>query len=87
MPNSITETVMKNIYAMTKGLLNQYHDKIDKAFYDNEDSLDVSIKIKLNRVEGGIQVRTGLSFVESRIKDTKEFIIDPSQLQLFSEDQ
>ena len=65
-------------------LLNKNLDKIDEAYTKNENELSLSITVQLqpNRTDG-TDITTNLSFVESKIKDSRFQTVPDRQKQLF----
>ncbi|MCK5345826.1 MAG: hypothetical protein KAR20_20590, partial [Candidatus Heimdallarchaeota archaeon] len=57
-------------------------EKINKTFCD-ELTVSISMPIKIDIGNGEIIVKTGINFIESRVKDESIISIDQNQKQLF----
>lgn len=60
-------------------------DIISTAYVDNEDEISIGLSIKIKTTPAGVEVKTGISFVEKRTKDERLQVVDPAQLQLFDD--
>ena len=84
----INRPVLKNALDMIENQLADYMDSIDEAYCRHpDDDLAVSLTVKFRPApEGQIKIVTNIGFVESRVKDSSERLVDPQQRSLF-EDQ
>jgi hypothetical protein len=85
MKNEITKDVLCKASIEVEKLLISYREKINKAFSD-ELSVSISLPVKIDMGEGKIVIRSGINFIESRVKDESIISIDPNQKQLFPEE-
>jgi len=61
--------------------------EIVKAFYDSDESLTVSLTIKIEHAgPDKVRLEHGISFVESRVKDKDFEVFDMKQMQIFKEE-
>lgn len=83
----INRPVLKNVVDMIENQLADYMDKIDEAYsLHPDDDLSLAITVKLKPApEGQIKIVTGIAFVESRVKDSSERLVDPRQRSLFED--
>lgn len=69
-----------------KMLLNNHLDEIESAYLQGEEDLGVSIpariEIKPGPSIGSYEVRTRMSFVETRVRDEMRQVVDKNQLKL-----
>lgn len=84
MGNKITNDVLCKASIEIEKLLMSYQEKINKTFSD-ELSVSISLPVKIDMSEGEIVIRSGINFVESRVKDENIISINPNQKQLFPE--
>lgn len=82
MKNEITMDVLNKATCEIGKLFGRYQEKINKTFCDDL-SISINFPVKINILDGGIEVRSGINFVESRVKDENVISIDPNQKQLF----
>lgn len=68
------------------GLLAAWQEHINRAFLAAEDSFAINVKFTLKPDNGTIDLRTGISFVESRVKDETRCIVDEDQGNLFEQE-
>ena len=85
MRNEITGDVLCKASIEIEKLLMSYKEKINKTFND-ELSVSISLPVKIDMSEGEIVIRSGINFIESRVKDESIISIDPNQKQLFPEE-
>lgn len=85
MGNEITNDVLCKASIEIEKLLMSYREKINKTFND-ELSVSISLPVKIDMIEDEIVIRSGISFIESRVKDESIISIDPNQKQLFPEE-
>lgn len=85
----INRPVLKNALNMIENKLADYMDKLDEAYCRHpDDDLDVKLSLKFKPApEGQIKLVAGIGFVESRVKDSEERLVDPQQRNLFDEDE
>lgn len=84
----VNRNVLKQVVEMVEEKLSQYMDKIDEAYclHPDED-LDVKFSVKFKPApEGQISVKVNILFVESKVKDSCERLVDPQQRNLWNED-
>jgi hypothetical protein len=82
MGNEITKDILCKASIEVEKLLISYQEKINKTFND-ELSVSISLPVKIDMSEGEIVIRSGINFIESRVKDESIISIDPNQKQLF----
>lgn len=71
---------------MLKDLLNHHANEINEAFAENDEILEVSVKMRYSFIKEKFKIQTGINFVADRVKDDSTFWYDPKQRQLFKED-
>jgi hypothetical protein len=84
MRSEITMDVLNKANTEIGKLFAAYQEKINKTFSD-ELSVSISLPVKIDMGEDEIIVRSGINFVESRVKDENTISINPNQKQLFPE--
>jgi hypothetical protein len=64
-----------------------YQQKADIAYVNDECKLTINLSLKFapDPDKHGILIETNVGFVESKIKDRRQMVIDPNQLQLHFE--
>ena len=89
-----TKEVTQMIEVVKKGLKNietfleDRQQQIEEAYVNNEDSIAVSMHLKIEPAkdgQSGYQVETSVNFVLSRVSDKRRINVDPNQLELFEE--
>ncbi len=63
-------------------LLNEHKDELNEAYLKAEDSLDVSLKLKISPITNGNKVKADLSFVAEKIKDSVSGEVSEDQMVL-----
>ena len=81
------QTLVRAIAEIT-GLLESYITAINQAYTENEDALTVALSLKFEptKLANVIKTTVGITFVESRVKDSHSFEIDEKQRPLFNND-
>ena len=82
MKNEITVEVLLKASEEIRKLLATYQHKINKTFGDDL-TVSISLPVKIDTLDGDIVIKTGINFIESRVKDESIISIDPNQKQLF----
>lgn len=82
MKNEITMNTLAQAGAEIYKHLEAYREKINKTFCDDL-TISISMPIKIDLLDGVIVIKTGINFIESRVKDESVIAIDPNQKQLF----
>ena len=82
MKSKITMDVLNKANVEIGKLFAAYQEKINKTFCD-ELTVSISMPIKIDIGNGEIIVKTGINFIESRVKDESIISIDQNQKQLF----
>ena len=65
-------------------LFSSYQEKINKTLCDDL-AVSINLPVKIDIEDGSIRIKTGINFVESRVKDESVISINPNQKQLFGE--
>ena len=84
MENKITMDVLNKVTVEVGKLFAEYQEKINKTFCE-ELTVSISLPVKIDTDDGGIVIKTGINFIESRVKDESVISINPNQKQLFGE--
>jgi len=84
MKNEITMDVLNKVNAEIGKLFASYMEKINKTFSE-ELTVAINMPIKIDLNQGDIIIKTGINFVESRVKDESVISISQNQGQLFPE--
>ena len=84
MENKITMDVLNKVNVEIGKLFASYQEKINNTFCD-EMTVSISMPIRIDTDEDGIVIKTGINFIESRVKDESIISINPNQKQLFGE--
>jgi hypothetical protein len=80
----INKEIMKKAAEMVYGIFMENGGKIDQAYRADDGALSVSLKARFSPAPGGrVEVKAGISFTESKVRDSVVQIIDPDQMQLF----
>jgi hypothetical protein len=80
----INKEILKQTADMVTGIIMNNGDKIDQAYRADDGALPVSLKVRFAPAPGGgVEVKAGISFVESKVKNHVVMVIDPDQMQLF----
>lgn len=82
METEITMDVLCKASVEIEKLLVSYQEKINKTFCD-ELTVSINMPIKIDIGDGNIIVKTGINFIESRVKDESLITVNPNQRQLF----
>ena len=82
MENEITMDVLNKVNVEIGKLFASYKEKINKTFCDDM-AVSISMPIKIDTEDGGIVIKTGINFIESRVKDESIISINSNQKQLF----
>lgn len=84
MENKITIDVLNKVNVEIGKLFASYQEKINKTFNDDL-TVSISLPVKIDTSDGGIVIKAGINFIESRVKDESIISINPNQKQLFGE--
>ena len=79
----ISTQMIHQTHMMLKGLLEQYHLEIDKAYLNSDPDLTVSLSVKYTPDKDGIKLTTGITFVKDKCKESISVVVDPKQIPLF----
>ena len=82
MENEITMDTLNKVNAEIGRLFLSYQEKINKTFCDDL-AISINLPVKIDTEDGSIRVKTGINFIESRVKDESVISINPNQKQLF----
>ena len=82
MKNEITMDILNKVNAQIGRLFSSYQEKINKAFSE-ELVISINLPVKIDIDDGSIRVKTGINFIESKVKDESVISIDQNQKQLF----
>jgi hypothetical protein len=66
--------------------LSDYQNYVDRAFQENNEILDINLKIKLSMNKEKFKIQTDISFISEKIKDSLTRWWDPNQRQLFEDE-
>ena len=84
MRNEIAMDVLNKVTVEIGKLFASYQEKINKTFRE-ELTVSISLPVKIDTDDDGIVIKTGINFIESRVKDESIISINPNQKQLFGE--
>lgn len=84
MENEITMDILNKVTVEIGKLFASYQEKINKTFRE-ELTVSISLPVKIDTDDGGIVIKAGINFIESRVKDESIISINPNQKQLFGE--
>ena len=84
MKNEITMDILNKVNVEIGRLFSSYQEKINKTFGDDL-AISINLPVKIDIEDGSIRVKTGINFIESRVKDESVISINPNQKQLFGE--
>ncbi|HEA68228.1 MAG TPA: hypothetical protein ENI07_15620 [Desulfobacterales bacterium] len=76
------ETIGKSI-ELVHDLLVEYQERLDEAYRKAEDSLSVTLTLKITPDEGRNKIDASISFVVEKAKDTATSYADENQQELF----
>ena len=81
----LREKITENI----RKLMSDYESEIIEAYdrLDDDDKLDIAFKSNFGETKKGFEIRTTMSFVGTRTKDSITCIVDPKQPELPLGDQ
>ncbi len=77
----IDKKIIKQASDQLKGHLEQQRDRINGAYTNNSEILEIGFKCRLSYVKNKFKIKTEINFVESRLKDTAITWYDPKQKQ------
>ena len=75
----IDKKIIKQASDQLKGHLEQQRDRIQGAYSNNSEILEITFKVRFSYVKNKFKIRTIISFVESMLKDTSITWFDPKQ--------
>jgi len=84
MADSLNTEMILKAANMIEGHLIDYFKEINRAYDKAEKELAINISLKFAPHRDGIQIATQINFVTDRVKDGIAVVIDPKQMQLFS---
>ena len=69
------------------GMLDLYHESINKAYLqcDNELTVSISLKFVPGKPANSVEMTVGLSYVESKVKVSQKVLTDEKQMELFND--
>ena len=67
---------------MVGSLLDSYAEQIDRAYLNSDESLTVSIALKISPDDHGNKLKATISFTADKIQDYLENIVDEDQISL-----
>ena len=77
----INKKIIKQASDQIKGHLEQQEDRINGAYANNSEILEIGLKARFSYVKNKFKIKTEINFVESRLKDTSTTWYDPKQKQ------
>jgi len=79
-----TQYLIEQIGEMTKKILCDYRERIERAYLKADGDLTIKMSHKLSGGDASkIKVVTSIAFVEDQVKDDTTYIVDPNQFDLF----
>ena len=82
----IDQVIIKQAADQIKAHLEQQQDRIQGAYNNNSEILEIGLKVRLSYVKNKFKISTEINFVESRLKDKSVTWYNPKQQQ-FSFDE
>ena len=82
----IDQVIIKQAAEQIKGHLEQQKDRINGAYTNNSEILEIGLKARFSYVKNKFKVKTEINFIESRLKDTATTWYDPQQKQFSFEE-
>ena len=82
MENEITMDILNKVTVEIGMLFSAYQEKINKTFGDDL-AISINLPVKIDISDGSLRVKTGINFIESRVKYESVMAINPNQKQLF----
>jgi hypothetical protein len=82
----ISKEILKQAGEMSASQLSDYQNYVDRAFQENNEILDINLKIKLSMNKEKFKIQTDISFISEKIKDSLTRWWDPNQRQLFEDE-
>jgi len=83
----ISQDIIAKAGEMVRSNLDSYKSEISEAFIQNEEILDVSMKVRFSMNKGKFKIQSDISFVSEKIKDSQTVWYDPHQPELFSTEE
>lgn len=83
----ISEDIIAKAGEMVRNNLDSYQKEISEAFIQNEEILDVALKVRFSMNKGKFKIQSDISFVPEKIKDSQTIWYDPHQPELFSTEE
>ncbi len=80
--SKIGSNVLADLNHKIGELLNTYKQEINAAYLHSENGLSIGISIKIDPSGELLSIQAGISFVESRVKNTIEWKISEDQPRL-----
>ena len=81
---AIDEKVISRTMEEIDNFLKQNQDKIADVFLENQ-IIDIFLKVRYKTDNEKLKIKTQITFVTERVKDSTEIAIDFDQLQLFED--
>jgi hypothetical protein len=75
----ITQEIIDKSVDMIRGHLETYGAEIGEAFSENDEILDIGLKVRYSFNKGKFKIQTDINFVSDRIKDKSILWYDPDQ--------
>lgn len=82
MESKITMDVLNKVSVEIGKLFAEYQEKVNKTFCDDL-AVSINLPVKIDTEDGSIRIKTGINFIESRVKDESVISININQRQLF----
>ena len=82
----ISKEILTQAGEMSAGQLMDYKNYIDRAFQENDEILDINLKVKLSMNKEKFKIQTDISFTAEKIKDSLTVWYDPNQRKLFKDE-
>ena len=82
----INNLIIDQASEQLKSHLKTQRDRIERAYANNAEILEIGLKVRLSFVKNKFKIQTGINFVESRCKDDAVTWYDPKQKQFFEDE-
>ena len=81
----ITEQFLETAVNQVSVLLKVHLVEINQGFVDNDEIIDIPIKVRFSFVDGKLKIASNINFVKQRCKDDAVIWYDPVQKNMFDD--
>jgi hypothetical protein len=83
----ITGEIVGKAREMIGNHLDNYQDQISAAFIENDEILDVNLKVRFSMNKGKFKIQSDINFTAEKIKDKQTIWYDPNQREMFTDEE